>query len=82
MKFTLQQKAAGRSGPSGMSTFTVTNEKGRTCGTISVPSAEAGDLIASWKGAYVAAKPTGPNAMAKVLMEKRVKLPKAALLRS
>jgi hypothetical protein len=81
MKFKLQ-KSAGRSGPSGMTTFTVTDEKNVVRGTVSVPASEAEDLVASWKGQYVAAKPTGPSAMAKVLMEKRTKVSKAALLRS
>ena len=71
MKFKLLQKSAGRSGPSGLATFNVTDEKGAVRGTISVPSSEAGDLIASWKGAYVAAPKPGPSAMAKTLMAKR-----------
>ena len=71
MKFKLCQKSAGRSGPSGLATFNVTDEKGAVRGTISIPSSEAGDLIASWKGAYVAAPKPGPSAMAKTLMEKR-----------
>ena len=82
MKFKLQQKAAGRTGASGLSTFTVTDEKGQIRGTISVPSSESDDLIASWKGQYVAAKPTDTSAMAKTLMEKRTKVSKEALLRS
>jgi hypothetical protein len=81
MKFKLCQKSADRSGPSGLATFNVTDEKGAVRGTISVPVSEASDLIASWKGAYVAAKSTGPSAMAKTLMANRTKQSKEAILR-
>ena len=83
MKFKLCQKSAGRAGSTGLVTFNISDEKGAVRGTVSVPSSEASDLIASWKGAYVAAKPTGTaaSAMAKTLMENRTKLSKQAILR-
>ncbi len=81
MKFKLLQKSAGRSGSSGLTTFNVTDEKGAVRGTVSVPAAEAEDLVKCWKGEYKPAPKLGPNAMAKVLMEKRTKLSKEAILR-
>jgi hypothetical protein len=82
MKFKLMQKSAGRASASGLTTFTVTDEKNVVRGTVSVPSAESDDLVRCWKGEYKPATKTGPNEMAKVLMEKRTKVSKAALLRS
>ena len=83
MKFRLTQKAAGRSGPSGMATFTVTDEKGAVRGTISVPSSESDDLVKSWAGAFVAVPKLGnKDAMAKVLMKNRTKVSRQALLRT
>ena len=80
MKFTLQQKAGGKTG---LTTFAVLDEKNQVHGTVVVPASESDNLIKCWKGEYKpAAKPAGPSAMAKVLMEKRTKVSKAALLRS
>jgi hypothetical protein len=77
MKFTLQQKSAGRTG---LTTFNVLDEKNLVRGTVSVPSSASDDLIKCWKGTYVAAKPAGTAAMVAAL-RKGPKLSKEAILR-
>ena len=70
MKFKLQQEADGRSGPSGMTTFSVLDEKNVVRGTVSVPSAEADDLVKCWRGVYAPAakQPDRTAALAKAIM--------------
>jgi hypothetical protein len=81
MKFKLVQKAVGRSGPSGMVTFSVCDERNVVRGTVSVPSAEADALVKCWKGEYSPPPKLGPAAMIDAL-KRGPKLSRAALLRS
>ena len=68
-KFILNQTSPGRSG---LVNFEITDEKGTVRGSVSVPSTEAGSLIASWKGAHkLPARKADAEVMAKALLAKR-----------
>jgi hypothetical protein len=81
MKFRLTQKAVGHAGPTGLTTFNVSDEKGVVRGTVSVPSSEAEDLVKCWKGEFRPAAKTDNKAKLMAALKAGPKLSKQALLR-
>jgi hypothetical protein len=77
MKFTLQQKSAGKA----LTVFNVIDDNGGVCGSVNVPNKEVPDFVKCWKGAYTPVPKPDSRAAIVAALKRGPRLSKEAILR-